>query len=310
MAPAGAAVLNCIGRPNAGSAVYVLDAAGRRVPVGIPGELHIGGTSVAHGYWNRPELTAERFAGTDPSGEPGRVYRTGDRARWLPDGTLEFLGRLDRQVKVRGYRVEPAEIEAALRGDPLVAQAIVHHFPGEPVPLVGYLVARDPAAADTHEVLARLTSSLPEFMVPGALVWLPELPLNSRGKVDTKALPRPGRDDLAGHTPWTAPESDLERRIAAVWAGVLGIEAPGVHDNFFDIGGNSLLLARLHSRLRAELGTELPIRKLFEYPTVHTLAKAMGTDPGADAGSAQARERGNRAQAARARRAVRRPGRD
>jgi hypothetical protein len=212
---------------------------------------------------------------------------------------------------VRGYRVEPAEIEAALRADPLVSRAVVHHFPGEPVPLVGYLVARDPGAADTHAVRARLTSSLPEFMVPGALVWLPELPLNSRGKVDTKALPRPGRDDLGAATPWAAPETDLERRIAGVWAGVLGIEAPGAHDNFFDIGGNSLLLARLHSRLQTELERTLPIRTLFEYPTVHTLATALTTDPAqaAAASGEQVRDRAGRAQAARARRAGRRPAR-
>jgi amino acid adenylation domain-containing protein len=306
--PATEVVLNRIGRPNAGVRIYVLDSNGRRTSIGIPGEIHIAGTSVAKGYWRRPEMTAARFASLTPDGEPGPVYRTGDRGRWLPDGSLEYLGRFDRQVKVRGYRVEPAEIESQLRNDPLVTQAIVQHFPGEPVPLVGYLVPHEGGETDTQAVLARLKATLPEFMIPGGLVWLPELPLNSRGKLDTKALPRPDRDALATATPWTAPETDTERRIAAVWSAVLGLETVGAHDNFFDLGGNSLLLAKLHARLQAELETTLPIRQLFEYPTVHTLAQALTSGPATDAAtSAKAQDRASQARASRARRA--RPGR-
>ncbi|MEV7097641.1 amino acid adenylation domain-containing protein [Amycolatopsis sp. NPDC051045] len=287
--PATATVLNCIGRPNAGARVYVLDEAGRRCPAGMPGEIHIGGTSVAKGYWRKPDLTRERFATLDPDGHPGPVYRTGDRGRWLPDGTLEYLGRLDRQLKVRGYRIEPQEIEAQLRNDPLVHQAVVHTFPDDPAPLVAYLVAHTPDQADTHSVLARLKVTLPEFMVPSAVVWLPGLPLNSRGKVDVGALPKPSRADVAGVAEFTAPRNELEQRIAAVWSDVLGIETVGAHDNFFDLGGNSLLLATLHSRLQEVLSTKLPIRQLFEYPTVYTLANALAA-PGGSAPGAQVKE--------------------
>ncbi|MEV4049849.1 amino acid adenylation domain-containing protein [Amycolatopsis sp. NPDC049688] len=304
--PATATVLNCIGRPNAGARVYVLDEAGRRCAVGMPGEIHIGGTSVAKGYWRKPDLTRERFAAVDPDGHPGPVYRTGDRGRWLPDGTLEYLGRLDRQLKVRGYRIEPQEIEAQLRNDPLVHQAVVHTFPDDPAPLVAYLVAHTPGQADTHSVLARLKLTLPEFMVPSALVWLPELPLNSRGKVDVGALPKPSRSDVAGIGEFSAPRTELERRIAAVWSDVLGVEAVGAHDNFFDLGGNSLLLATLHARLQEALSAKLPIRQLFEYPTVYTLANALAA-PDASAPRAEAKEsaadRARKARQAWARRA-------
>jgi amino acid adenylation domain-containing protein len=298
--PRTADVLNCLGRPNAGNQVYVLDEAGQRAPIGMPGEIHIGGTSVAIGYWRREDLTRQRFSDRNPDGEPDWVYRTGDRGRWLPDGTLEYLGRLDRQVKIRGYRIEPQEIEDQLRRDPLIHQAAIHVFPGEAVPLVGYAVAHDPDRADTAAVLARLKLQLPEFMVPGAIVWLPELPLNHRGKLDTAALPKPGRDDLAAATPFAAPETGLERRIAAVWSGVLSLESVGAHDNFFDLGGNSLLLATLHARLQSALERTLPIRNLFEHPTVHTLAKALsGEEPAAQVDNV--RDRAKLAQARRSR---------
>jgi acyl carrier protein len=224
----------------------------------------------------------------------------------LPDGTLEYLGRLDRQLKVRGYRIEPQEIEAQLRDDPLVHQAVVHTFPDDPAPLVAYLVAHTPDQADTQSVLARLKLMLPEFMVPSALVWLPELPLNSRGKVDVGALPKPSRADVAGIAEFSAPRTELERRIAAVWSDVLGVETVGAHDNFFDLGGNSLLLATLHARLQEALSAKLPIRQLFEYPTVYTLANALAA-PDASAPRAQAKEsaadRARKARQAWARRA-------
>ncbi|WP_410656968.1 amino acid adenylation domain-containing protein [Amycolatopsis sp. lyj-112] len=303
--PSAATVLNCIGRPTPGVRTYVLDDAGQRCPIGFPGELYVGGSTVAKGYWNREELTQQRFSTHNPDGEPDWVYRTGDQCRWLPDGTLEYLGRGDRQLKIRGYRVEPQEIEAQLHRDPLVAKAVVRGYPGEAAPLVAYLIAADGQPADTQAVLAKLKVQLPEFMVPNAVVWLPELPMNSRGKLATDQLPRPGRDELAGQTPWMAPETDLERRVAAVWSGVLGIESVGAQDNFFDLGGNSLLLATLHTRLRNELEMPLSIRQLFEYPTVHALARALTAGEPATTSTVDVRRRAERAQRARRARPVR-----
>ncbi|MEU5724732.1 amino acid adenylation domain-containing protein [Micromonospora sp. NPDC047738] len=298
---ATATVLNCVGRPVDGVHVYVLDAAGQRCPVGMPGELFVGGATVAQGYWGRDDLTRDRFTARTPDGEPGWIYRTGDRARWLPDGTLEYLGRLDRQLKIRGYRIEPAEIEAQLLQDPLIHRAVVRGFPGEAAPLVAYLVAPAGSTPDTATVLARLRSRMPEFMIPNAVVWLPALPLNHRGKLDADALPKPRREDRVGETAWTAPESETERRIAAVWSAVLGLEQVGVHDNFFDLGGNSLLLGTLHTRLERELALTLPIRRLFEHPTVHALARSLAA--GADQPSTTADVRGRAERAQRARRA-------
>jgi amino acid adenylation domain-containing protein len=294
-----ATALNCIGRPLDGVRLYVLDAAGRRCPVGMPGEIFVGGATVSQGYWGRADLTGDRFTDRDPDGEPGWVYRTGDRARWLPDGTLEYLGRLDRQLKIRGYRIEPAEIETQLLHDPLVHQAVVRGFPGEAAPLVAYLVAAPGRTADTATVLTRLKSRLPEFMIPNAVVWLPELPLNHRGKIDAAALPKPRRSDRVGDTEWTAPESETERRIAGVWSAVLGLEAVGAHDNFFDLGGNSLLLGTLHARLQSELALTLPIRRLFEHPTVHALARSLSAGPDESSATADVRSRAERAQRAR-----------
>jgi amino acid adenylation domain-containing protein len=304
--PEGEAPLNCIGRPIAGARLLVLDGAGRRCPVGVPGEIHIGGAGVGAGYWRRPELTEERFVAAGPDGEPGPLYRTGDQGRWLADGTLEFLGRRDRQLKISGYRVEPQEVEAHLREDPLVEHALARGHAGETTSLVAYLVPRAGAPRDTRAVLARLETRLPGFMVPDAVIWLDQLPLSVHGKVAADRLPVPSREDRVGRTPWVAPASDLERRIAAVWSSVLGVDAVGVHDNFFDLGGNSLLLASLHDRLREELSPDLPIQRLFEHPTVHTLARALagggpaaGHPPEDDPGQRAAR--GRQARAARRR---------
>jgi acyl-coenzyme A synthetase/AMP-(fatty) acid ligase len=296
-------VRGCAGRPGAGVRVYVLDAAGRRCPVGVPGEIHVGGAVPAEGYWRQPDLTRERFAAADPDGAAGRVFRTGDRGRWLPDGTLQYLGRAD-EVRVDGYR-SIMRIESWLRDDPLVAQAVVQHFPDEPVPLVAYAVARD-GVADTEAVLGRLRRALPELLVPGALMWLAELPVNRRGKIDLSALPRPAG---AAGAASSAPAAGMEQRIAEVWCAVLGLDSVGAHDNFFDLGGNSLLLARLHARLQAKLATTLPIRRLFEHPTVHSLAGALTSGPATDTrdetGAAQ--DRASQGRASRARRT--RPGR-
>ncbi|MFJ8334617.1 amino acid adenylation domain-containing protein [Streptomyces sp. NPDC094437] len=301
-----------IGRPVTGARLYVLDPEGRRCPAGVPGEICIAGTPLSAGYWRHPELTAKAFRPTDPDGRPEPLYRTGDVGRWLPDGTLDYLGRLDRQVKVRGHRVEPAEIEHHLRRAPGVAHAAVRTFPGETAELVAYLVPRDGSPVDTAQVLGELRRHLPRFMIPDAVLTLPELPRTAHGKVDHAALPRPTRAELVGEGPRQLPGTELERRVAEAWRTVLRTDQVGVHDNFFDLGGNSLLLAALHGALRAELAPDLPMHWLFAHPTVHTMAAALAGDtaaPGGDTPPSRraAAARGGRAARARGARAVRRP---
>ncbi|MEU8975265.1 amino acid adenylation domain-containing protein [Streptomyces monashensis] len=271
----GTAPLNCIGRPIAGVRMLVLDAAGRRCPLGTTGEIHLAGHSLAAGYLRRPELTQDRFRTIELDGAPLRVYRTGDLGRRLGDGTVEYLGRADRQLKLRGYRIEPGEIEHFLLRRPEVAQAAVTGDPQRTPALVAYVTPQGAHRPDSAELLRRARAELPAFMVPEAVVVLPALPLTTSGKVDHAALPRPERTDLVGAAGHVAPGNDTERRVAALWSEVLGLSAVSVHDNFFDLGGNSLALAKLHSRVVAAFGRELPITALFEHPTVAALAKAL-----------------------------------
>ncbi|WP_406175045.1 amino acid adenylation domain-containing protein [Streptomyces sp. NBC_00996] len=285
---ADTAPLNCIGRPIAGVRMLVLDPAGRRCPLGSTGEIHLAGDSLAAKYLRRPELTAERFRIIQLDGLPLRVYRTGDLARRLADGTVEYLGRADRQLKLRGYRIEPGEIEHFLLRQPGVSQAAVTGDPQRTPALVAYVTPQGTQAPESAELLRRARAELPAFMVPDAVVVLPALPLTSSGKVDHAALPRPERTDLVGPAGHVAPGNDTERRVAALWSEVLGLPAVSVHDNFFDLGGNSLALAKLHSRVVAAFGRALPITALFEYPTVAALARALDAAqrPGDPAGTA------------------------
>jgi amino acid adenylation domain-containing protein len=270
-----------IGRAIPDLSLRVLDADLRPQPVGAPGEIHVGGAGLAMGYLGRPELTAERFV-PDPFGPPGsRLYRSGDLARYLADaadGDLEYLGRMDHQVKIRGFRIELGEIETALASQSEVREAVVlarEDAPGERR-LVAYLVpesAMSPVSAG--ELQDRLAVRLPDYMIPSAFVHLVVLPLTGNGKVDRKALPAPEavRPDL--ETPFAAPETPEEQRLAGIWAEVLGIEKVGVHDDFFRLGGHSLLVVRLMSQVRRELGVDLPLRSLFQTPTVSGLARAV-----------------------------------
>jgi len=265
-----------IGRPVAGTRAHLIDAGSQPVPLGAPGHLVLGGEGLARGYFRRPELTAERFV-PDPfhtvdGWRPGdRLYRTGDLARRRADGVLEFLGRIDQQVKVRGFRIEPREIEAALARLPGVREATVGvwTFPSGDRRLVAWVAGDVPAA----ELRARLGETLPAPMVPSAFVMLKALPRTANGKLDRKALPPPEAPAASAQS--AAPANETERAIAAIWREVLGIERVGPRDNFFDLGGHSLLLVRVHDRLRTELGADLPLVDLFRFPDVASLARRL-----------------------------------
>ncbi|MFI9642393.1 amino acid adenylation domain-containing protein [Micromonospora sp. NPDC051925] len=264
-----------IGRAVAGTRVYVLDAGLRPLPVGVPGELCIGGVRLARGYHDRPELTAERFV-PDPFGtEPGaRLYRSGDLVRHRPDGTVEFLGRLDTQVKIRGFRIELAEIEAALAKHPAVSAAAVvakDVGPGDKR-LVAYLEWPHDTGPDIDELRAYLRESLPSYMIPSAWVTVAALPLSPSKKVDRAALPDPTPAQLDRARGFVAPRDPAEETIAGIWSDILGVDRIGVDDDFFGLGGHSLLATRVLARLRAVLAVEVPLRCLFEATTVAELA--------------------------------------
>ena len=266
-----------IGRPVANSTAYVLDRWLQPVPVDVPGELYVGGHGVARGYLNRPALTAERFVPDPFAGIPGsRLYRTGDRARWRSDGTLEFLGRIDQQAKIRGYRVEPGEIESLLRDQPSVSHAVVlvrEDVPGDRR-LVAYVERAPGAVGDATRVEAEicqaLRKQLPEYLLPSAIVALNALPLTPNGKVDRAALPAP----LPPRT-FREPQTQVERALAAIWAEVLHTERVSLDDDFFELGGHSLLATRVVTRVREELEVDLPSLRIFDAPTLAQLAAAV-----------------------------------
>ncbi len=260
-----------IGRPVANTQVYLLDRELRRVPVGVPGELHIAGAGLAGGYINRPDLTAERFI-PNPFAEGERLYKTGDLARYRIDGQIGYLGRLDHQVKLHGYRMELGEIELALRQQPAIRDAVVvireHANDNQ---LVAYLVVDENNAPGFAELQAELRQKLPSYMVPALFVTLPALPLTPNGKIDRRALPEPQSVPLRT-SEYVAPRTPEEEVVAGIWAGVLRVERVGVYDNFFVLGGHSLLATQVVSRLREAFHIPLPLRSIFEKPTVAGLA--------------------------------------
>jgi amino acid adenylation domain-containing protein len=268
-----------IGRPIANTQVFLLDLRGQPVPVGVSGEIHIGGEGLARGYLGRPDLTAERFVPDPFGGAPGgRLYRTGDLGRYLADGRIQFLGRLDHQVKVRGFRIELGEIETALRRHPAVRDVVVTARQDAPGGrgLVAYVAAEEGRSTGAAELREHLRLSLPEYMVPSAFVLLERLPLTPNGKVDRRALPSP-EAHREPRAPRLAPSGEVERAVASVWGDLLGIARVGRDENFFDLGGHSLLLVQVHARLRGLFPeAELGIVDLFRYPTVRALAEALG----------------------------------
>jgi amino acid adenylation domain-containing protein len=262
-----------IGHPIANTRLYVLDRRGRLVPPGVPGELCIGGRPPARGYVNRPELTAVSFP-DDPFVPGARIYRTGDLVRRRGDGALEFLGRIDHQVKLRGQRIEPGEIEAVLAGHGGVGEAVVvaREHAGGDVRLAAYVTSSGTVAPDPGELAAHLREHLPEYMVPASFTVLDALPLTASGKTDRTALPEPSgrRPDLGAR--FVAPEDGLEYVLAEMWRALLGVERVGSRDNFFDLGGHSLLMAEFRTRLAAGPGHDLTMVELFQHPTVGSLA--------------------------------------
>jgi amino acid adenylation domain-containing protein len=315
-----------IGRPIANTQIYMLDAELNPVPVGEVGELFIGGDGVARGYWNRPELTAERFLNF-PALSDQRIYRTGDLARFLPDGNIEFLGRADYQVKLRGHRIEPGEIEALLEKSPGIRQAVVvmrEDREGDKR-LVAYMVAErhevsghdlSRAASEGKEggalapegtspdrstaLRAELTAQLPDYMVPSAFVFLDALPLTDNGKIDRKALLKLPPPVMAHSTPTAAgqPANETERIVARAWQEALGIPAVGMNENFFDLGAHSLTVAEAHAKLQQALGREIALVDLFQFSTVNALAAHLaGSQPASAA--AQLSDRAARRRMAR-----------
>ncbi|MCA1676797.1 MAG: non-ribosomal peptide synthetase, partial [Actinobacteria bacterium] len=272
-----------IGAPLDNMRSYVLDADWRPVPPRVPGELFIAGAGLARGYLDRAGLTAERFV-AGPFGEPGaRMYRTGDRVRWTTEGQLEFIGRADEQVKIRGFRIEPGEIESALASYPGVGNVAVIARQDQPgvKRLVAYVVPAAGGVVDSAGLRTHVASRLPDYMVPAAFVVLDELPLTPNGKLDRRALPAPDFAAAVGDG-YVAPRSEAERVLAGIWAEVLGVERFGVEDNFFEVGGDSILSIQVISRVRVAFGVEVSLRSLFTNPTVAGLAAVLPVDAVAD----------------------------
>ncbi len=266
-----------IGKPISNTRVYVLDELMQPVPIGVPGMLHVGGDCVSQGYWRRPDLTRECFIPNPFAAELGPLFATGDRARWHPDGNIEYLGRLDTQTKLRGVRIELGEIEANLLAHPLVRQAVVAvtWHTSEAARLTAYVVGHDGAALPPEELRAFLRARLPLYMVPGSFVELAEMPLLPSGKVDRRALPEPPTGGAPAERPHIEPRSEVERQLSGIWRELLDVKEFGVTDNFFDLGGDSLLAMRVLARIRKAFQVEVSIRSLFDGPSIDGLGKAI-----------------------------------
>jgi amino acid adenylation domain-containing protein len=285
-----------IGRPVDNAEVYLLDESLRPVPLGVRGELYVGGAGLARGYLNRPEMTAERFIPNPFSASMGaRLYRTGDLARHLPDGQIEFLGRVDQQVKIRGHRIELGEIEVVLNNHVAVRESVVdcrETRPGEKR-LTAYLVLEAEAHASVDELRGYLAERLPGYMIPSTFMFMERLPLSANGKLDRPSLPDADASHPATDALYVAPATAMERAVADLWRELLGLEMVGVHDNFFELGGHSLLIVQMKSRLEEITEREIAIIELFQYPTISTLARHLSDGPMEQPGTGSAhRQRG------------------
>jgi natural product biosynthesis luciferase-like monooxygenase protein len=283
-----------IGRPIANTQIYILDRHLQLMPTGAPGELYIGGTGLARGYRGLPGLSAEKFIPHPLSNVPGaRLYKTGDLARHLPDGAVEFLGRLDHQIKIRGYRVELEEIEAVLTEHSAVRESVVlarEDTPGDKR-LVAYIVLNGDLAPGDNDLRNYLKGRFPDYMVPSAFVSVEVLPLTPNGKVDRRALPAPEKAHSGMKTAYASPRNNLEQSITAVWQRVLRVGRVGIHDNFFDLGGHSLLMAQVHSELRQSFNKDFPLVKILEHPTISSLAKYLAEEESEQVSVQQSYER-------------------
>jgi acyl-coenzyme A synthetase/AMP-(fatty) acid ligase/acyl carrier protein len=270
-----------IGRPLGNTEVYILDQFLQPVPVGVNGELYIGGDSLARGYLHQPELTAEKFISNPFASRPrGHLYKSGDQARYLSDGNIEFLGRLDQQIKIRGFRIELGEIEAVLMQHPAIREVVVivrEDVPGEKR-LVAYPILHSGVNEPTTSELRNFVGKqMPEYMVPSAFVFLTEYPLTSNKKIDRKVLPEPDKNRPELEREFVAPRNEIEEGIARIFTNILKLEYIGIYDNFFDLGGHSLLATKVISRIRREFQIDLPLQALFMTPTVAGLSEAVDT---------------------------------
>jgi acyl carrier protein len=270
-----------IGRPIANTQIYILDRHLQPLPVGLSGELHIAGMGLAPGYFNHPDLTGQRFIPNPLSQEPGaRLYKTGDLARYLEGGKIEFLGRIDQQVKVRGFRIELEEIEAVLNEHRAVSAAVVtvrEDIPGDKR-MVAYLVPSPQQPQNDEQLEAFLRQRLPDYMIPSSFIMLERVPLTSNGKVDRKSLPAVEGIRRQSKSKYVQPKGEIERLIAEIWRQALNVDQVGREDNFFDLGGHSLLLAQVHGQLSQALKRNLPLIKMLEHPTVGSLARFLSQE--------------------------------
>ena len=267
-----------IGRPIPNVTAYVLDQFLRPLPIGVPGELYLGGAGVARGYLNRPELTSEKFIPNPFADDPGnRLYKTGDLVRYRAGGNLEFLGRIDSQVKIRGFRVELGEIEQALRSHPRVAECVVVlREEDHDTRLIAYLITPDQQPANS-ELRDFLKAQLPAYMLPAQFETIETLPLTPSGKIDRRALPAPTSPRVESGESFVAPQTPMEELLARIWMEVLKLKSVSVHNNFFELGGHSLLAARVVARVRAALDIELGMVDVFQAPTIAGLASLLSS---------------------------------
>ena len=289
-----------IGRPIANTQIYILDSNGEPLPVGVVGEIYIGGDGLAQGYLNRPDLTAEKFIPNPFSTNPNsRLYRTGDLAKYRADGNIDFLGRDDHQVKLRGHRIELGEIEHILRQLPSVKESVIaardRDSSGEKE-LVGYLVCNHESARSVSELRRFLQEKLPEYMVPSSFVFLEAFPLTPNGKIDRNALPPPDGERPQLDQGFVEPRTEIEELIAQIWREILKLDKIGIHDNFFELGGHSLLATRVVARLQSNFHVDLALRKLFELPTVAGLAQHIDALRRSGAGTVMRTNRASRSE--------------